>query len=134
MIELDRMFATAIIDDATLVGLGVTGAFRGIAPEGTEAPYVVFFQSSAITEYANGGARAKKVLYTIKAVDAGDDQTRANEIDARLKALLTDNLGLDASLYKVIELRPISDVDYIERTDGITYQHVGAVYRVHLAV
>ena len=139
MIQVDTALVGFLSADAQLQALGVTGVWRGKAPEGSPLPYIIFLKQHGNRSYTLSRESDRLLLYTIKAVcggneAAGEDHTPAAQIDERIESILVDHLALPVAGYKVIELRRDADIDYPERNEGLSYQHVGGIYRIRLSV
>lgn len=130
-------FETALYA-ALVAAVGHNRVYRSKAPEGVEFPYVVFFKSSGQASYTHGRRSSRRFLYTVKVVDDGEDQSVAAAADKLIDTALTDGVldgdALAGGAGTILNARRASDVEYEELEAGITYQHVGGTYRVHIAV
>jgi hypothetical protein len=137
MIEVERAIVALLEGDPVLDSYGPGGqmsVWRNLAPEGEPLPYVLLSKQAGSRIYAHKSLLVRDLVYLVKAVDSGHDHTRAAQIDARLDALLTDGtLTLPPPLAH-LSTRRESDIDYEETDGGVTYQHLGGLYRVQVAV
>lgn len=103
--------------------------YHNTAPSGAEFPFVIFFKSSNTPLYSMGRRVFEDEVWTIKAVDRSADSDGADQIAARLDALLTDGtISISGSGQRY--LRRISDTEYEEHIDGVRYCHAGALFRL----
>lgn len=116
-----------------LLGSAPSGYSQNIyyeeAPSGAAYPLVVFFKSSGTPAYAFASRAFDNEMWTIKGIDRNSTADKAEAISTRLDALLTDG-ALTISGKTQLYLRRESDVDYPETSDGVTYRHSGAVFRL----
>jgi hypothetical protein len=104
--------------------------YHNTAPSGATFPYVVFSKQSGVPTETMGNPDAfENDIWLVKAVDKDTSADDAEAIQARVKALLND-ATLSISGVTLTYLRRQSDVEYEELTDGVRYQHVGALFRL----
>jgi hypothetical protein len=131
MRQIEQALVTVLAADAQLVALGVTGVWRGKAPEGSTYPLIVFSKASGERAYLLGKHKRRELVYMVKAIGLGDDQTAAGAIDERVDALLTfQPLNLSPHSWEATTRE--ADIDFPESSDGVTFQHVGGTYRVRV--
>jgi hypothetical protein len=100
------------------------------APAGAQFPFVVFQKQAGTPTEAFGDPDALDTdVWMVKAVDRSTSADGAEAIQARLQALLND-ATLSISGATLLYLRRQSDVEYPEVSDGVTYNHAGALYRL----
>jgi hypothetical protein len=100
------------------------------APGGAQFPFVVFQKQAGTPTEAFGDPDAMDTdVWLIKAVDRSTSADGAEAVQARLQALLND-ATLSISGATLLYLRRQSDVEYPEVSDGVTYNHAGALYRL----
>jgi hypothetical protein len=119
-----------------LDGLAAGGVWHRLAPEGTVAPYLVFFQQAESNDYTYGRLSSTTYLFAVKCVVDGFDQLPAQQLDAQIRAALVDQLDgttLDDGT-TVKSCRRVSGIDYVEQDTGVYLQHRGGTYRVVVAV
>lgn len=114
--------------DATLMATA-TGVYHRKAPAGSVAPYVVFHKQSGIHDFALASRMWRDYLYLIKIVDQSDSTSQAGTLLERIDTLLNDGT-ITVSGYSLMEMRRQSDVEYDEVVEGVTWQHVGALFRI----
>lgn len=117
-----------------LLGSAAPGYSKAIyhqqAPATASFPCVVFSKSSGVPIEAFGDPSAfENDIWQIKAIDRNTTADGAEAISARLQTLLND-ATLSISGGTLVYLRRQSDVEYPEVADGVTYQHVGSLYRL----
>jgi hypothetical protein len=131
MKAIDTALYGRLTTDPTLVGLGITGVFRSLAPQGQALPYVIFGKQDGIDVYTLTRRAGREVRYLVKAVVRGLSRSGAEDIAARIDILLTDQpltlVGLTTTY-----IRRTADVDYTEDAHGVLYQHVGGIYRIEV--
>jgi hypothetical protein len=100
------------------------------APGGAGFPFVVFQKQAGTPTEAFGDPDAMDTdVWLIKAVDRSTSADGAEAVQSRLQALLND-ATLSISGATLLYLRRQSDVEYPEVSDGVTYNHAGALYRL----
>lgn len=129
---VDAALATVLEGDAALTAAGMTGAFHGIAPEGQEFPYLVFAQLARPTRYTMGGTRIVQAVYLVKAMDQGDDQTRAQALHELVDALLTNQPLTVGDGWTHMDTKLEDEIDLPDHVSGMTYQQIGGRYRIWL--
>jgi len=128
---VDAGFRTLLNADATLVALGSTGAYRLKAPQSASLPYVIYNQMAGVDEYTFDGRSGRSLVYQARAVTAGPSALTAEQMAERLDAVLTDG-SLSVNGWTVQRIRRESDVVFEETADGVTYNHVGGLWRIDL--
>jgi hypothetical protein len=92
-------------------------------------PVVVFNRQAGTPLWAFDSAHIQSDLWQVKAVDKNPSASRAEDIAARIDELLTDQpIAVDD--HTLLAIYRESDVEFLETDDGLTYHHVGALYRV----
>lgn len=99
------------------------------APQGAQEPYVVFNKQAGTPSYALSSKTIDEDVWLIKGIDRSDTADTVDAIATRLDTLLTD-ASLSISGKTQLYLRRISDVDYPEVADGVTYRHSGSLFRL----
>jgi hypothetical protein len=117
-----------------LLGTPATGYSKAIyhdqAPDGADHPLVVFAKQSGVpTEALGDPSTFESDVWLVKAVDQNRSADTAEAVAARLNVLLND-AALSISGGTLLYLRRQSDVEYPEITDGVSYKHCGALYRL----
>jgi hypothetical protein len=121
-----KALATVMKEDKPLMALATGGVHYKMAPQGTVPPYVIFFKSSGIPDYAFRGYPIDQDVWLIKGVG---ESTVAEDIDKRLKEILDGaDLTIEGKAHQ--DLRHISDVDFDEVVNGERIDHVGAEYKL----
>lgn len=123
--------------DVTLNGLLGTPApgyskaiYHDEAPQAAMFPFVIFSKSSATPTEAMGVPSVFETdVWMIKGVDRSRSADTAEAIADRVATLLNDAV-LSVAGGTVLYLRRQSDVDYPENTDGVSYRHCGALFRL----
>jgi len=126
LLDTDRQSASS----GSLGDLGVTGVFRRKKPAGVSAehPYIVFLLMADTDDYTLGGRAYQRHPYFIEALDEGSSAVRAQNILARVDALLND-AALSVSGRSTMYLRREQTIERDEEVSGTTYQRVGAIYQ-----
>lgn len=120
-----------ITGDTTLAGLIGTRFYHGVAPAGTQYPFVVAQMLSGGNDLLGvGGIRIWAApLFIIKAVCKGSStgpvEPVANRIDAVLHA--ASGTVTNGVIWECVRERPF-DLPTLE--DGVNYQQLGGEYRV----
>ena len=132
--DINSGIFNALTNDPGLQGMGITGVFRGVAPEEQASPFITFSRSTGAPEYVLG-ATPNAVLeahtYTIKAVVRGTNGgDLANQISDRNDYVLRSGITLGQGV--LLLCRKSSDVDYSEIEAGVTFWHVGGVYEIEV--
>lgn len=126
VLETDRLSGAA----GSLGTLGVTGTFRRRKPAGVSAaePYLIFFEQADTDVYTLKQRAFQRHPYFIECVDRGSSAQRAQNILARVDALLND-AALSISGRTTMYLRREQTIERDEEVSGVTYQRVGASYQ-----
>lgn len=126
VLETDRLSGAA----GSLGTLGVSGVFRRKKPAGAAAaePYLVFLQLDDRDSYTLKQRAFQRHPYFVECVDRGSSAQRAQNILARVDALLND-AALSISGRTTMYLRREQTIERDEEVSGITYQRVGASYQ-----
>lgn len=111
------------------------GIYTDVAPPGSGFPFVVFFKQSGTPTYTMAGSAGKfeSDIWTIKGVATNSTSLSgadaAEAIQARIDTLLTDQT-LTISGSSLMLLKRISDVEYSETPEDITFYHRGSLFRL----
>lgn len=116
----------------TLQDVAPGGAWSDVAPPHVKDPYIVFSMTDANDVRVVDGIRVlTDALYTVKAVAETETyaglETYASQIDTALhnaSSVVTDGL-----IVWCVRERPVA---YSETTDGLTYKHLGGMYRLQV--
>lgn len=133
MNALNSAITAALKNDAQLTALGSTGVYKDAAPQSTPAapvapPYGIYGKQGGAWTPAMGGETWRDPRYYIKWVDASTSSVRAGNLDQRAAAVLHgERLQTSAGVF--LCLRTGDMPDYREVVDGVTYQHIGGLYR-----
>ena len=133
MNALNAAITSALKNDAGLTALGSTGVYKDAAPQSTPAqpvvpPYVIYGKQGGTWNPAMRGETWRDPRYYIKAVDKATGSVRAGLMDEQIAVVLhAERLNTSAGTF--LCLRQGDMPDYREEVDGITYQHVGGLYR-----
>ncbi len=104
--------------------------FHNQAPEDADYPMVVISKSSGVpTEAFHNPSILETDVWLIKGVDKNTTADKAEQIQARIAALLND-ASLSISGGTASYLRRQSDVEYPEIVDGELFLHAGALFRL----
>ena len=119
----------AVLNVASVTNEALGGVFNGIAPQGTEPPFVVFSAMSKVDDYFAYTGRGGSAVYMIKAIDRSPWPKTAGDIDKQI-----DSVKQDASLsitgHALLSCRRESDIYLTEDQNGIIFQHIGGLYRI----
>ena len=117
--------------DAALTGLlsTPTAIYHQVAPQDAATPFVVFQRQAGDPRWQFAGGLVQSDVWTIKAVDRASSASGAEDIAARIDAVLTD-APLAITGRVLLAVYRETDVEYPETSDGATYRHVGAQYRL----
>jgi hypothetical protein len=119
---------TTLSADVTLQGYQSTRVYEGMA-RGAFPCTVYQWQGGADDVNMLGGTRVlTHLLMLIKAIQDGDSISTISTISARIDALLHNASGTSNGYYQEWVRR--SPFRLSERVDGVSYQHLGAVYEV----
>ncbi len=119
----------SVLNVAAVTNEATGGVFNGIAPQGTEPPFVVFSAMSKTDDYFAYTERGGQAVYMIKAIDRSPWPKSAGDIDTQIDSVMQD-ASLSITGHTLIECRRESDIYLVEDLDGVTYQHVGGLYRI----
>ena len=125
----DGLYDLLAAGTALTTALGGTAIYWQIANQRTAFPYVIFFESSGIDENSSP-VRARRMMYTVKAVS--DDPDEAGDLDGHIDTLLRD-ATLTVSGYRNYRTWRENDIGYVELTNaGEAIFHRGAQYGIWL--
>lgn len=118
--------------DATLSAIATGGVHHRKAtnPDGAPAdpPYVIFNAMDPAREVWTFGEGSQRAIWLVKGVCRGRSATKAEEIDARCRALL-HKVQIEVPGGHLSVLRE-SAIDYGDEGDGDPWHHVGSLYRL----
>jgi hypothetical protein len=155
--DVQRCLYARLATDTTLNGkpapgpipsmLGGTAAgyakniYYGQAPEDAGYPFIVFQRQASTpqSQFVGMGADASSELWAFQTVAEADSIQSAAAANARVNALLHDWIPGTASLSPggggtAVYLRRESDIAYSEVLGGVTYHHIGTVFRLERIV
>lgn len=117
--------------DATLKALlsSPNAIYHRVVPQNATLPAVVFTRIAGTPQWAMDSAAIQWDVWLIKGVNKGSSSSPAENIDARVKVLLTDPM-FPITGRVLNACFPEMDIDYEEVTAGEVYHHVGANYSV----
>lgn len=122
---------TRLSGDAVLTGLlsAPDAIYHRTIPQTGGFPAVVFSRQSGTPGWQFAGAHIQDDVWLVKAVSRGSSASPAEDIAARIDAVLTDApLAVTGRLLLAVYRQ--SDVDYDEVDAGERYHHVGSQYRL----
>jgi hypothetical protein len=100
------------------------------APSNAPHPFIIFQkQAGNPTETFGDPSALDTDVWLVKSIDKNTSADPAEAIQARIIALLND-AALSISGHDLKYLRRESDVEYAEVTDGVRYEHAGALFRL----
>ena len=105
------------------------GVFNGIAPQGTEPPFVVFQAMSKVDDYFAFTGRGGAAIYMVKAIDRSIWPKGAGDIDTQIDGVMQD-ASLSITGHALLMCRRESDIYLAEDQAGVVFQHVGGLYRI----
>ena len=114
---------------ASVTNEATGGVYNGLAPQGTEPPFVVFQAMSKIDDYFAFTGRGGSAVYLIKAIDRSVWPKAAGDIDTQIDSVMQD-ASLSITGYGLLMCRRESDVYLVEDQTGVVYQHIGGLYRI----
>ena len=125
---LETGLYTKLSGNADLItALGGTAIYNKQAPQSPGTKYVIFQWQGGGDENESPN-RMRNVVYTVKAIAQG--QATAAAIDTKIDAALHDQT-LTVSGYTNIWLAREDDVNFSEQdSSGVTWFHVGGIYRI----
>ena len=119
----------SVLNVAAVTNEATGGVFNGVAPQGTEPPFIVFSALSKTDDYFAYTERGGQAIYMVKAIDRSPWPKSAGDIDTQVDSVM-QNASLSITGHTLIECRRESDIYLTEDLDGVTYQHVGGLYRI----
>lgn len=100
------------------------------APDGAGFPFVILNRQSGVpTEAFTDPSALETDVWLVKAIDKNTTADAAEAASARVAVLLNDS-ALTISGATTLYLRRQSDVEFPEVRDGVTYRHVGSLFRL----
>lgn len=113
--------------------------YHNQAPANAEFPFIVFSRSSGVpTDTFHRPGALETDVWLVKAVDKNTTADRAEAAATRVQALLNGTWGTATAPQPptisgagtALYLQRESDVEYAEVTEGVTFHHCGALYRL----
>lgn len=132
MNSVKRGIVAKLRGDAALTAAlsgGTASIYEARATQGADPPYVVYNKQAGAPRYTMGGSAWESQVYLVKVVTKENSTAQAGSIAERINGVLTDG-ALTMTGRTQLYLRRESDVEYPEVTDGIRFNHSGALYRV----
>lgn len=115
-----------------LAGIAPGGVHSDVAPPTVDDPYISFSLQDADDLMVVGGARVwTDALYLVKVVAQGDSYVGLNPYNDLLDAAL-HNKSVPVTGGQICWCRRERPVRYSETTDGVTYKHLGGLYRIQV--
>lgn len=133
MNALNASITSALKTDPVLLSLGVTNVYKDEAPQGTPTspmptPYIIYGKQGGPWETHMGGTTNREPRYYIKAVDRSTSSVRAGNIDEQIAYVVhTQKFAGGARSYRGFRSGDMPDVSEI--ADGVTWKHVGGLYK-----
>ena len=118
-----------VLNVASVTNEATGGVFNGVAPQGTEPPFVVFSAMSKTDDYFAYSERGGQAVYMVKAIDRSPWPKSAGDIDTQLDSVMQD-ASLSITGHSLISCRREEDIYLVEDLAGVMYQHVGGLYRI----
>lgn len=140
MLAIDKALYTlfnadvAVQTAGSLGEIGCLGVFaNGDVPKGQSTPYLRFLEMAApATNVMGNGPTIYEAVYTVFAVDSGNDKTRADALAQRVKKLLHKTALTMAAPFAHMQTLIDGDVDLPVRYEGETFEQVGKRFRIWL--
>ena len=118
-----------VLNVAAITNEATGGVFNGVAPQGTEPPFVVFSAMAKTDDYFAYSERGGQAVYMVKAIDRSPWPKGAGAIDTQIDSVMQD-AALSITGHSLISCRREEDIYLVEDLAGIMYQHVGGLYRI----
>lgn len=118
-----------VLNVASVTNEATGGVFNGVAPQGTEPPFVVFSAMSKTDDYFAYSERGGQAVYMVKAIDRSPWPKSAGDIDTQIDSVMQD-ASLSITGHSLISCRREEDIYLVEDLAGVMYQHVGGLYRI----
>ena len=120
----------SVLNVASVTNEATGGVFNSLAPQGTEPPYVVFQAMSKVDDYFAYTGRGGSAVYMIKAIDRSPWPKGAGDIDTQIDSVM-QGASLSITGHSLLSCRRESDIYLIDDQAGVTYQHIGGLYRIN---
>jgi hypothetical protein len=118
-----------VLNVAAVTNEATGGVFNGVAPQGTEPPFVVFQAMSKVDDYFAYTKRGAEAIYMVKAIARSPWPKVAGDIDTQIDSVMQD-ASLSITGHSQISCRREEDIYLVEDQDGVIYQHIGGLYRI----
>ena len=86
-VNLDTAIFSAL-NVASITNEATSGVFNGIAPQGTEPPFVVFSAISKIDDYFAYTERGGEAMYMVKAITRSPWPKESGDIDTQIDSVM----------------------------------------------
>ena len=80
----------AVLNVEAVTNEATGGIFNGVAPQGTEPPFVVFQAMSKVDDYYAYSERGGAAVYMVKAIDRSIWPKAAGDIDTQIDSVMQD--------------------------------------------
>lgn len=128
---IDQWLKSVLGSDATLLALGMSGVWKGVAPEGTVPPYIVLIDQSGVD---TTGMATNYVLttqaYLIRCTHQADTDVIPVQMGHRVKHLVQ---GVGPGLYQdgyVYAAQRLSVQSFVEVDQGLQWRHYGQTFHI----
>lgn len=115
--------------DATLTAAVGSRVYYEVAPASATYPLIIFAKVSRVVPRVMTGQAYSDALWLVKGVDKASSANAVDDIASRIETILDDG-SLTIAGQQVMAILHDSDVQYSEVTEGVTYHHSGARYRL----
>ena len=119
----------AVLNVASVTNEATGGVYNMVAPDGVEPPFVVFQAMSKVDDYYAYSERGGAAVYMVKVIDRSIWPKTAGDIDTQIDSVMQD-ASLSITGHTLISCRREEDIYLVEDQGGVTYQHVGGLYRI----
>ena len=119
----------AVLNVASVTNEATGGVYNMVAPDGVEPPFVVFQAMSKVDDYYAYSERGGAAVYMVKVIDRSIWPKTAGDIDTQIDSVMQD-ASMSITGHTLISCRREEDIYLVEDQGGVTYQHVGGLYRI----
>jgi len=123
----DRLCADVPLTTA----LGTRPVVHAMQIPGGSEEFLCFGKQSGTDTYVQRQRAGRSLYYFVKMVSKGLSVKAANDICDLVDAALTDKL-LTLTGWVNVYLRRVSDIEFVEETNGVVWQHVGNLYLLEI--
>ena len=129
---VDTWLASVVGGDAYLTTLGSTGVYNGVAVDGAIYPLITFANLSGKDVITQGGLRVMSQQTYVITVFAQSAHLAAQQIAARIDALVTLTYAVPWSTGWILSCLRLSEQSLTSVANGVRYREIKQTYQIRV--